>query len=34
SAFDALWHPGCVRKLLTMGIPKKYLEWNNQWLKG
>lgn len=32
SAFDQLWHEGCVGKLKRLGIPPSYLRWIEAWL--
>jgi hypothetical protein len=32
SAFDQLWHEGCIGKLRRLGIPPSYLNWINNWL--
>ena len=32
SAFDMLWHDGCVGKLRQMGIPRAYTKWIKAWL--
>ena len=33
SAFDRIWHEGCVGKLLRLGIPPAYTNWISAWLK-
>lgn len=33
SAFDQLWHEGCIGKLKRLGIPLAYLNWIESWLK-
>ena len=33
SAFDRLWHEGCVGKLLRLGIPPGYMNWIAAWLR-
>ena len=33
SAFDMLWHEGCLGKLAQMGIPRAYREWIKAWLE-
>ncbi|CAF1415435.1 unnamed protein product, partial [Rotaria magnacalcarata] len=32
SAFDQLWHEGCIGKLRRLGIPPSYLRWIDVWL--
>ena len=32
SAFDQLWHEGCLSKLKRLGIPPSYLRWIEAWL--
>jgi hypothetical protein len=32
SAFDQLWHSGCIGKLRRLGIPPSYLKWIEAWL--
>ena len=32
SAFDQLWHEGCLGKLKRLGIPSSYLKWIEAWL--
>jgi hypothetical protein len=32
SAFDNLWHKGCIGKLRNLGIPRSYLKWIDAWL--
>ena len=34
SAFDLLWHEGCLGKLSHMGIPPAFLNWIEAWLDG
>ena len=34
SAFDHLWHQGCIGKLRRAGIPPSYLRWIEAWLSG
>ena len=33
SAFDMLWHEGCLGKLAQMGIPRAYRDWIKAWLE-
>jgi hypothetical protein len=33
SAFDQLWHEGCIGKLRRLGIPPSYLNWIEAWLR-
>lgn len=33
SAFDQLWHEGCIGKLRRLGIPPSYLHWIEAWLR-
>jgi len=33
SAFDQLWHDGCIGKLRRLGIPFSYLNWIDVWLR-
>ncbi|CAF4035626.1 unnamed protein product, partial [Adineta steineri] len=33
SAFDQLWHSGCVGKLFRLGIPRSYILWTDAWLR-
>lgn len=32
TAFDMLWHEGCVGKLMRMGIPTAFTNWIKNWL--
>lgn len=32
SAFDQIWHEGCIGKLLRLGIPPSYVRWIEAWL--
>ncbi|CAF4274801.1 unnamed protein product, partial [Adineta steineri] len=33
SAFDQLWHSGCIGKLFRLGIPRSYILWIDAWLR-